>query len=70
VSPAGRVSVAGEPNYKACGNADRGAKKSQYRAEAYEACAELAEYVSRKERQEWEQCLAKKDRAIKGRTQR
>ena len=60
---------AGEPNYKACVNADRGAKKRHYSAEAYEACAELAEYVNAKERQEWERCLAKHG-AIKGRVQR
>ena len=58
---------AGEPNYKECVNADRGAKKRHYHPDAYGACAELAEYVSRKERREWERCLAKEDRAIKKR---
>lgn len=57
---------AGEHNYNVCVNADRGSKKSQYRAEAYESCSELAEYVSRTERREWERCLAREDRAIKG----
>jgi hypothetical protein len=60
---------AGEPNYKECVNADRGAKKRHYSPEAYDACSELAEYVSRKERLEWERCLAKHDRAIKARAQ-
>jgi hypothetical protein len=36
----------------------------------YTACSELAEYVSRKGRLEWERCLAKEDRAIKGRAKR
>jgi len=61
---------AGEPNYKECVNADRGAKKRHHHNEAYEACAELAEYVSRKERLEWERCLAREDRAIKRRVRR
>jgi hypothetical protein len=58
---------AGEPNYKECVNADRGAKKRHFHPDAYEACSELAEYVSNKERRDFERCLAKEDRAIKGR---
>jgi hypothetical protein len=61
---------AGEPNFKECVNSDRGAKKRHYRPDAYAACCELAEFVSRKERLAWERCLAKEDRAIEGRTQR
>ena len=59
---------AGEPNFKECVNAD--AKKRHYHPDAYEACSELAEYVSRKGRRDWERCLAKESRAIKGRTPR
>jgi hypothetical protein len=72
VAPAGGREgfCAGEPNFKECVNADRGAKKRGYHPDAYTACSELAEYVSRKERLEWERCLAKEDRAIKGRAQR
>ena len=58
---------AGEPNYKECVNADRGAKKRHFHPDAYEACSELAEYVSSKERRDFQRCLAKEDRAIKGR---
>jgi hypothetical protein len=51
--------------------ASGGAKKHHYRSEVYEACAELAEYVNRKERLAWERCLAKEhQRRIKGRAQR
>jgi HdeA/HdeB family len=72
VAPAGGREgfCAGEPNFKECVNADRGAKKREYHPDAYTACSELAEYVSRKERLEWERCLAKEDRAIKARAQR
>jgi hypothetical protein len=75
VTPAAALSgregfCAGEPNFKKCVNANRGAKKGRYSTEAHEACSELAEYVSRKERLEWERCLARHDRAIKGRAQR
>jgi hypothetical protein len=61
---------AGETNYKACVNANRGAKKRHHSPEAYTACAELAEYVNAEERREWERCLAKHDRASKGRAER
>lgn len=61
---------AGEPNFKECVNADRGAKKRHFHPDAYAGCSELAEYVTRKERLEWERCLAKEDRAIKGRARR
>jgi hypothetical protein len=72
VAPAGGREgfCAGEPNFKECVNADRGAKKREYHPDAYTACSELAEYVSRKERLEWERCLVKEDRAIKARAQR
>ena len=52
--------------FKACVNADRGATKRHFSPEAHEACFELAEYVNAKERRQWERCLAKHDRAIKG----
>lgn len=64
----GRAGFCGDENE--CINADRGAKERRHHPDAYTACAELAEYVSRKERLEWERCLAKEDRAIKGRSQR
>jgi hypothetical protein len=40
------------------------AKKRLYHPDAYAACAELAEYVGRKQQQEWERCLAKETRRI------
>lgn len=52
----------GEPNFKECVNANRGAARRHHSESAHEACAELAEYTSRKERIEWERCLIRNDR--------
>jgi hypothetical protein len=55
---------AGEAHFKACVNANRGAKEYYYPPEAHKACSELEEYVNRRERQELERCLVRETRKL------
>jgi len=53
---------AGEPNFQECVEAGKGRKTPRATLRATEACAELAEYTTRKERLEWERCLARENK--------